>query len=67
MIRFGDRIEMMTDGYLLEETKGTSPRLTRPECLGKVLGFDEPWEGEGSLALTALETEDGTVRLYYRG
>ncbi len=67
MIRFGDRIEMMTDDYLTEEAKGAAFRLTRPECLGKVLGFDEAWESAGSLALTALETEDGTVRLYYRG
>ena len=66
MIKFGNRVELLTDEYLIEEKEGLSFRYEKPEKLGMVLPFDKPWEREGSLALSALDCE-GKVMLYYRG
>ncbi len=66
MIDFGNRVELMTDRYLLAQCGRVSFRGTAPENHGRILSFDRPWEGEGSLALTAL-TDGRGVRLYYRG
>jgi len=66
MISFGNRIEMLVDDYLLEKTENVSFRKAEPKALGKVLGFDEPWEGLGSLGLTIFE-DDENIKCYYRG
>lgn len=66
MISFGNRIEMLVDDYLLAETNNVSFRKAEPKALGKVLGFDEPWEGLGSLGLTIFEDEEN-IKCYYRG
>ncbi len=66
MIPFGNRIEMLVDDYLIAEKSGAVFRLTHPENRGKILGFDEEWEGEGSLAMTVFE-DDQNIKCYYRG
>lgn len=66
MIPFGSRIEMLVDTYLLAETKNVSFRKTEPKPLGKVIGFDQPWEGLGSLGMTIFEDEEN-IKCYYRG
>lgn len=66
MIRFGDRIEMMVDRFLLQDTDNVRFCKTEPLPLGKALGFDRPWEGLGSLGLTVFD-DAGTVKCYYRG
>ncbi|MBQ4590574.1 MAG: hypothetical protein IJB20_00930 [Clostridia bacterium] len=66
MIQFGGRIEMLVDDYLLAETENVVFRKTEPRPLGKVIGFDAPWEGLGSLGMTIFD--DGEqIRCYYRG
>ena len=66
MISFGKRVELFTDGYLIDKKEGLSFRYEKPEKLGMVIPFDQPWEGEGSLGLSCLD-DGGKVMLYYRG
>ena len=66
MISFGNKVELLTDEYLIEKKDGISFRYEKPEKLGQILSFDRPWEKEGSLGLTAID-DHGTVMLYYRG
>lgn len=66
MLKFGNRPEPFVDSWLIESLENVSFRLNKPENLGKVIGFDEPWENPGSLAGTVIQTEDG-IKLYYRG
>ena len=55
MICFGNRIEMMVDRFLLQDTDNVRFCKTEPTPLGKALGFDRPWEGLGSLGLTVFD------------
>lgn len=66
MINFGSRIEMLADKYLLAEMNNVSFRKTELKPLGKVIGFDQPWEGLGSLGMTIFEDEEN-IKCYYRG
>ena len=63
---FGHRIEPMTDLYLIEAMEDVRFVGEKPQDMGMVLGFDRPWEKEGSLGLTVFE-DQGTVKMYYRG
>ena len=66
MIEFGKRIEPMVDEYLIAKKRNVVFRLNPPEEHGKVISFDKPWEGEGSVGVTVLD--DGTnIKCYYRG
>lgn len=65
-MEFGKRIEVMVDEYLIETKKNVSFRLEPPKDEGKVLGFDEPWEGEGSLGITVFDDGEN-IKCYYRG
>lgn len=66
MISFGSRIELLVDRYLIAKSSNVSYRLQPPRDCGKVISFTQPWEGFGSLAMTALD--DGEqIRCYYRG
>ena len=42
MIRFGNRIEMLVDEYLLAEKENVSFRKTEPLDMGKIISFDAP-------------------------
>ena len=66
MLKFGNRVEMMVDRYLIDRSDGVRFCHCRPQNLGKVIGFDKEWEGAGSLCISALDA-DGRVMLYYRG
>ena len=66
MISFGKRIELMTDRYLIASAEGVTMQLEQPRERGKVLGFEKPWEGPGSLGLSVLQDGEN-VKLYYRG
>lgn len=66
MISFGKRIEPFIDTYLIGKTENTALTANRPECRGKVLGFDMPWENEGSLGMNIFD-DGGTVKMFYRG
>ena len=66
MIRFGNRIEMLVDEYLLAEKENVSFRKTEALDMGKIISFDAPWENLGSTGVTVLDSPEG-VKLYYRG
>ena len=66
MINFGKRVELLTDGYLIDSMDGLRFRYEKPEKLGMVLPFDRPWEKKGSLGLSVID-DGGRVMLYYRG
>ncbi len=62
----GSRLELFLDEYLIESMEGVSLKLHEPRSAGKVLTFDQPWEGNLSIALGLLR-HNGAYRLYYRG
>ena len=66
MIKFGNRVELMVDRYLIDKMGGCSFRGESLKDEGKVLSFTEPWECAGSSSSTAFD-DNGTVKLYYRG
>lgn len=66
MIKFGNRVELMVDRYLINKMGGCTFRGTALKDEGKVLSFCEPWECAGSSSSTAFD-DNGTVKLYYRG
>lgn len=66
MITFGNRIEPFVDDYLIESMQGVRFVGNTPTERGKILGFDGPWEGPGSLGMTVFEDAEN-IKLYYRG
>ena len=66
MISFGKRVEPLTDEYLIEKKEGLIFQYEKPEKIGMVISFDQPWEGERSLGLSCLD-DNGRIMLYYRG
>lgn len=66
MITFGKRIELMCDRFLIAEENNVSFRLQVPTDHGKVIAFETPWEGLGSLGMTIFEDNDN-IKCYYRG
>ena len=66
MISFGHRIEPLVDDYLIDTMTGMRFVSNTPQNRGKVICFENVWEGAGSLGLTAFEDEEN-IKLYYRG
>ncbi len=62
----GNRVELMTDDYLLERLENAQFRINTPTKCEDVLIFKEVWEGVGSLGNTVFR-HNGKVYLYYRG
>ena len=65
-IDIGSRLELFVDDLLIETMDGLELRLHRPRSAGKVVAFDQPWEGTTSAYHTVFKDGDG-YRLYYRG
>ena len=66
MIRFGERIEMLVDDYLIESAENISIRKNEPLCVRKTVEYTGAWEQKGSLGVSVLD--DGKqIMLYYRG
>jgi len=65
-IKFGKRVELMTDNYLIEKNFNLRFVGEKPEMVDKVIGFDESWENIISTGCTVIQEEDG-FKLYYRG
>ena len=62
----GSRLELFVDDHLIESMEGVQLRLHSPRSAGKIMDFDEPWEGNISWQLTVFQ--DGDIyRLYYMG
>ncbi len=65
-VNIGSRLELFVDDFLIESMDGLELRLQSPRSAGKVIIFDQPWEGTTSLYHTVFKDGDG-FRLYYRG
>lgn len=66
VLKLTDRIEMMTDRYLVESLENAAFKINPPERKEEVLHFTEAWEKSGSLGNTVFRHDD-KVYLYYRG
>ena len=44
----GSRLELFVDDYLIESMDGVRLQLHEPRSAGKVLTYQEPWEGTSS-------------------
>lgn len=61
-----NRQELFTDDAIVESLSGMERRLGVPVSAGKALVFDQPWEGQFSMAGTVVRTPQG-YRMLYRG
>ncbi|MDA1265165.1 MAG: PQQ-binding-like beta-propeller repeat protein [Planctomycetota bacterium] len=69
-IDLGHRLELFVDDHLIESLEGAALVLHPPVDRGKVLGFDEAWEGGFSGYVTVLHDRSDQVhpfRMVYRG
>lgn len=66
MINMNNRIEPMTDNYLIDSLENAEFRINTPTRHEEVLTFKEVWEGSGSLGNTVFR-HNGKIYLYYRG
>ena len=65
-VEIGSRLELFVDDYLIDSMEGVKLRLHTPQAAGKVLVFDQPWEGNISWQLGVFK--DGDIyRMYYVG
>jgi Calcineurin-like phosphoesterase len=62
----GSRRELFVDHYLIDEHRGTSLKLHKPQPQEVALVCDAPWEGNTSAYFTLLADGD-RFRMYYRG
>ncbi|EON77856.1 hypothetical protein ADIS_1775 [Lunatimonas lonarensis] len=65
-LTIGSDRELFVDRKLIESLDGAQVILHEPVDQGKVLAFDEPWEGAFSAYVTILKDGD-LYRAYYRG
>lgn len=66
LVNVGSRLELFVDDYLIETMRGVHLKLHEPRRMGKVLAFDQPWEGNTSAYVTVFQDDD-RYRMYYRG
>ena len=66
VVDLGSRRELFVDRFLIDSMRGVQLRLHEPRDEGKVLSFDEPWEGIHCGYSTVIRDGD-RFRLYYRG
>ncbi len=65
-VRLGDRREVFVDNFLIQQKHNITIEMHSPEYEGRVLQFDQPWEGDFSLYTTIIK--EGTLyKAYYRG
>jgi len=65
-VDIGSRLELFVDDHLIEDMEGVELRLHTPRSGGKVLVFDQPWEGNTSWQLGVFK--DGDIyKMYYMG
>lgn len=65
-IDLGSRRELFVDHYLVDKLAGVELRLNRPIDRGRVLEFDNPWEGIFSGYVTIIHAGE-KYQAYYRG
>jgi hypothetical protein len=65
-IDIGSRLELLTDGYLIDRMHGASLVLNSPAPQEVSIVYDKPWEGNTSGYETVLN-DGGLYRMYYRG
>ena len=62
----GSRLELFVDDFLIESMDGVRLKLHEPRSAGKILAFDQPWEGNVSWQVSVFQDGD-LYRLYYVG
>ena len=66
IVNIGSRLELFVDTFLIESRNNVTRILHTPVDAGRVLSFDNPWEGPFCGYATIIK--DGEIyRLYYRG
>ena len=60
------RLELFMDNFLIERMEGVGKRLHTPISMGKILEFDQPWEGN-TCFYTTIFRDGNRLRMYYRG
>ncbi len=65
-VDIGSRRELLVDRQLVDAMKDLSFELHHPRDEGKVLAFDQPWEGQFAFYSTVIKVDD-SYRVYYRG
>ena len=66
VVDIGSRLELFVDDYLIESMEEVELRLHSPRSAGKVIDFDQPWEGNVSWQLGVFKDGD-LYRMYYMG
>lgn len=66
VLDIGSRRELFVDRLPIDTMAGTELRLHAPIPAGKVLEFNEPWEGRYVGYITVF-ADGGLFRMYYRG
>jgi len=66
IINIGSNLELFTDYFLIDSLQNTELRLHEPIDKGKVLEFNNSWEGPFSGYSTVINNA-GKYQLYYRG
>ena len=66
VLNIGNKRELFVDYYLINKLIDTRLVLKEPRDMGKVLGFEKPWEGPHSAYCTVIK-DDKKYKLYYRG
>ncbi|MBK9167318.1 MAG: hypothetical protein IPM24_07610 [Bryobacterales bacterium] len=65
-LRIGDDLQLFVDDYFIESMRGVSLVPQTPVSAGRVVEFDQPWEGNVSLYGTVFQ-DGAKYRMYYRG
>src|SRR5262245_5901857 len=64
----GDRLELFTDGQIIERMEHMDLHLHAPEPAGVALRFDRPYEGPYAAYATIVHDQSARLyRMYYRG
>ena len=66
VLDIGSRRELFVDRFLIDKLDGTRLKLHQPTPAGKVMDFDNPWEGV-YCGYTTLLQDGNLFRMYYLG
>ena len=63
----GSRLELFVDDHLVDSLDGLEHKLHSPQSAGRVMTFNEPWEGVTSGNSVGVFQDGDLYRMYYRG
>ena len=65
ILDIGSRLELFVDDWLIDQMDGVRLELKKPIDVGKVMDFNEPWEGSENNYMHIFQDGD-KWRMYYR-